>query len=440
MKKLLLMALALAFVVPVSAQEQQWGPEWGEDPDGRTANVEAFNLYNAAVQRDDWGMAAANLQKLLKNAPTAHPAIYSLAITMYNKRAEAASDPAEKLMMADSLMLMYDKFFELYPDVPQAPQMQQNRAAYIRQYYSHDSERVLEAFRKGAEAAGEKMPSLLVGYFNELTAAYKNNGITADEYLTEYDRLSTQLAAANATEQQGQLEGLFVNSGAADCNNIENVYGALIEADPENTTLLNRTIALLNRADCKSDFYMSVAEKLYKVAPTAMIARIIAASYKSKGDTSTASKFIDEAIALATTPEEKAEVLLGVASDELFAQNYRNAYNRAHEIAQINPQNATAHYLMALATGSGAAGCSDAMAKRSVYWLAYDRMLEARRLATADPNTKPEMLREMGDRIAQFAAAFPTAEELFLQGIQEGSAYTVNCGWVSGRTTVRRRP
>ncbi len=440
MKKLLLVALAMIFVAPAMAQESQWGPEWGDSAADRDNNVLTFNLYRPAVTRADWGMAAHYLHELMAKVPAAHPAIYTLAIDMYRKRADAATDSAEKLVMVDSLLMMHDKYVEMFPDVPQVPQVLNNKAVFIRQYYGNDKTRVLDAFRKGVEIAGGSMPSLLVSYFNELTAAYKSEDVPVDGYLSEYGRLSGELEEAGATEQQEQLMKLLVSSGAADCTNVETVYRTRIAADPENTKLLDEAIALMNHSNCMGEFYMEVAEKLYKVAPTAMIARIIAASYKANGDEATAAKFIQEAISLANTPEEKTEVLLGVASDELLAKNYRSAYNHAHEVAQINPQNVTAHYLMALATAGGASGCSDAMAQRASYWLAYDRMQEARRLAAADSSTKEETMRNIESSLAQFAAAFPSTEEVFLQGLNEGSAYTVNCGWISGRTTVRNRP
>lgn len=437
MKKLILMAMAAMLALPAMAQ---FGPEWGETDEQKEANTVAYTIFSSAVKRGDWPLAVENLHALLNNAPKAHTAIYTLAMDMYKKRADDATDAAEKTMMADSLILMHDRYAEMFPDVPQVPQVLMNKGIHTRTYFGEDRARVMEVFRKGAEAAGTKMPALYVQYFNELTVAYKSNEMTVEEYLAEFDKISSEIATANAPEQQAQLEQIFVSSGAADCNTIESVYGPKIEADPTNAKQLDRVIALMNRGNCKGEFYMSVAEKLYKVAPTAMVARIIAASYKAKGDNATATKFLDEAIALATTPQEKSDVLLGVASDELFAQNYRNAYNRAHDVVAIYPQNATAHYLMALATSGGASGCNDAMSQRSVYWLAYDRMQQARQLATADPATKPELLQEMEKNLARFAAAFPEAQEIFMQGLTEGAAYNVNCGWVSGRTTVRRRP
>jgi tetratricopeptide (TPR) repeat protein len=438
MKKILLMALVLFLAAPAVAQS--WGEEWGVNPEDREQNVTYFNIYNPAVKRGDWPLAAQHLHLLMQNAPAAHTAIYTLAVEMYKKRADEATTPAEKTAMADSLILMYDKYLEIFPTHDRAPQVVMNRALHTRQYFGNDRERVMAAFRGGAELAGDRMPALYVAYFNELTSEYKNNIASAEDYLSEYGRLSGRLADMGAAEQQDQLGQLFASSGAADCATLEKVYAKIIDDDPENVQKLDGAIAMLNMANCHGEFYTSVAEKLYKVAPTARIARVIAASYKERGDASTASKYIEEAIALAATPEEKTEVLLGVASDEVLAHNYRNAYNYAHDIAQINPQNATAHYLMALATAGGAQGCSDAMAQRAVYWLAYDRMQEARRLAAADPSTKPEMLQEMEANLARFAAAFPEAQEIFLQTLDEGAGYTVNCGWVSGRTTVRRRP
>lgn len=439
MKKLLLIALALCLVTPAFAQER--GPEWGETPEQRTEHAQMLNLMRDYIMHQQWGTATEYLQRLITEVPQAHPAIYTMGIDMYKKRATAATDPEEKKVLADSLIMLHDKYIEMFSEkYPQSmPGLWNNRAVYTQQFFGDDKARVMEALRTGVEMAEGKQPGLVVSYFAELTAAFSREELPADDYLAAYDRLEAELTAADAVTQQKQLEKLFMDSGVANCENIERIQGAKIEADPENVELLDRTIALMNRANCSGDFYMSVAEKLYKVAPTAMNARVIAASYKAKGDKATAARYIQEALTLATTPEDKLEILLGIAADDLMDSSYRDAYNHARQASDIDPNNVTAHYLMAISTAGGAAGCSG-MEQRAAYWLAYDRMLEARRVAAADESTKPEMLRDIENNLARFSAAFPTTEELFLESINEGSAYTVSCGWVSGRTTVRHRP
>ena len=39
--------------------------------------------------------------------------------------------------------------------------------------------------------------------------------------------------------------------------------------------------------------------------------------------------------------------------------------------------------------------------------------------------------------LATYRNYFPKQADCFFRGLQEGDAYTVNCGWVSGSTTVR---
>ena len=46
-------------------------------------------------------------------------------------------------------------------------------------------------------------------------------------------------------------------------------------------------------------------------------------------------------------------------------------------------------------------------------------------------------IESIDQQIAGYRAAFPSNEEAFFRGLENGQGYTVNCGWVSGRTTVR---
>lgn len=437
MKKLFFALIATLAVSAASAQD--WGPEWGDTPEKRLENVQYMNFLRDYITRGEWGMAAHFLHVLERDAPAANPRLYSMAMDMYNKRAEAATDPAQKTMLADSLILMADKYIEVfsekYPD--NMPAIWNNRAIFTNKYFGDDKARVLEAFREGADVAGAKMPTLLVGYFAELTAAHAREDISDEDYMAVYNKIDGELATVEAPEEKNQLQSLFAGSGLATCENIEKVYGALVAASPEDAELLDRTIAILNHMNCRGAFYLSVAEKYHKVKPTMMTARIIAAAYKSNGDNATATKYLQEALTLAATPDEKLSLLLGIAADDLSGNDYRGAYNNARQAAAIDARNATAQYLMAVATAGGARGCSG-LAQRGAYWLAYDRMLQARTYATEENNAA--LLENIGRSLGQFASAFPTAEDIFLEGLTEGAGYTVSCGWVTGGTSVRRRP
>lgn len=446
MKRLAILAIAACFALPSAAQEP--GSEWGKTPEEQAANRQAVTIMRHLVNTKDWGNATYYLQKLMKEAPTGHATIYETGINMYLQRARTATDPAQKLVMADSLILMYDKyiatflsmdsFVATYPDIPS--RIWNNRATHTREFWGDDKARIFKAFREGVEKVGDTTPALLVAYFHEITGAYMAKELSVEEYLNEYSVMEQKLETIEGSEeQQAQLQKLFVDSGAANCEVIEQFFGAKINETPDDVDLLDRTLALLNRGKCTGDFYMSVAEKYYKVKPTAETAQIIAANYKAKGDNATASRYLEEAITLADTPDKKLGLMLSIAVSELDSKNFATAYRYAHQAAEIKSGDATAQFLMAAATTGGARACGDASMIRGAYWLAYDRMLEARRLATADPEANAELKSSIESYLSSIVSAFPTAEQLFLDNIAEGSAFTVSCGWISGRTTVRKR-
>jgi tetratricopeptide (TPR) repeat protein len=446
MKRLILALLLVATCGVTTAVAQEIGPEWGEN-DSQEVRRERRILMNALrdeIGRGNLGVAVEYLQTLIRDVPRSNPNLYRMGMDLYKKKVGSATDAAQKAVMADSLLLMHDLFLEnfgaQFPDM--VGSIWNNKAAYTRDYFGDDRKRVTEAFRQAADNAGKMAPSLVTSYFIELTRNYTDEMMPVEEYLAEYDRLDAMLAEADAKEARGVLEKAFIGSGAADCDNLERLFGAQIEADPENAELLDKTMALLNRGDCKGDFYVTVAEKYYKVKPTAMTARIIAQAYKTKGDNATAARFIQEALRLATDPGDKADLLVGLAADDLSGNNFRQAYSNAQQAASIDGQNAVASYIMGVALAGGAGNaCSDAFHQRAAYWLAYDKMQEARRLANANPGSvTPEMMKDIDGSIARFAATFPDAQEIFLQTLDEGAPYNVNCGWITGRTTVRRRP
>ncbi len=110
-KMILLVAMSLACA---TAWAQGTGNEFGTTPEQQQLNRRRLNFLRDQVVREEWGMAAEYLHQLMNEVPAAHPAIYTLAIDMYLKRAKAATDPAQKAMLTDSLIMMHDKYVEYF--------------------------------------------------------------------------------------------------------------------------------------------------------------------------------------------------------------------------------------------------------------------------------------------------------------------------------------
>lgn len=444
MKKLIL-SLAILFTggFALQSQAQQFGPEWGEKPEDRMLMVRAYNFLGDNVRGGNYGKAAYYLQQLLEKAPTATIHIYVQGINLYKARIDKAADRTEKMAMLDSLMIVYDlgiaNMSEKDPGT--TTRFKQLRAYDYMEYNPMDRQGIAERFRQAITEMGDEVdPDLILIYFNELTTDFKNDDVSTADYLAEFDRLGPIMAQVGTEEKINQLQQIFGTSGAADCTGIEALFGPQIEAEPENAELLEKTVALLNNAGCAgTDFYLRVAELYYKVQPSSTTALILASSYMAKGNNAVAKKYFEEALSGSSDPTERAGISLSIAVMQLNERNYRDAYNYARQAIQSSTHNAQALYVIAMSYAGGASAVQDVFTRQTVYWLVVDNLQNARRVVASSPGGSMSVA-DLDKSIAQFQASFPTVEELFFQGLDEGASYTVNAGWISGQTTVRRRP
>lgn len=438
--KLAMLVAGTIAACSVSAQPK-YDAKWGATPEEQQENIKNFSLFRDAYNNKDYDEALEYLPKILEKIPSASPNTYIYGINIYKDRILKATSLADKNKDVDELMKLYDLRARHFGDDP-------NRGrAYIlglkaddfAMYKPADRDNLVRYYKEAVDVAGENAePEFVNRYFSELTSDYMDDMVESDDYLAEYDRLEAIMnLPKNADKEQDKntFDALFLKSGAADCENIERMFKARLAENPDDVATLEKAAGLLTRGKCKGEFYFSVAEKLYELNPTSNTAMILAAGYEEQKDYQKALEYLNAALSAETDPEAKVNLALRIAGSELNAGNSRSAANFARQAMELSTDNGFAYYILAQAYVGGANQCSDDFSRMSVYWLAHDTLVNAKRLLGSDESK----VGDIDSQLARFRANFPTTEEGFWKDIKEGERYTVSCGWISGSTTVRFR-
>lgn len=435
----LLFAFGLAVAsLSVSAQDYLEDPRYGANPEERQANVIILNFFNDMFNNQDYDNAVKHLQVLLEKAPKASQNIYINGANIYKNKIARATSLAQKNSYIDSLMMIYDMRAEHFGDHPKRGKgyILTFKARDYLTYKPMDREGVKKIFVEAIDANGDDIdPDFVNIYFKELTDDYKADNVEADVLLSEYDKL-IRIFDVNVTPEKGQaketFEALFISSGAANCENLEKLFKPRIEEAPGDTALLEKAVAVLTRANCKGDFQLQLAEKFYTIKPTSNTAMALADAFTERKDHVKALKYLNEAIATETDPAAKANLSVHIAAVELTAGNSRSAAEYAKKAIDIDPEHGYAYMILGQAYAVGASNCSG-FDRQSAFWIVYDTLLKAKSLlASDDPQQK-----SIDSQLASYRAGFPKKEECFFRGLNEGDAVSVNCGWITGRTTVR---
>ena len=448
--KILLTAALSAVVMTSVAQdlEQFNNPafaKYGNTAEERKENYLNMTFLKEAINNRDYGAATDYFKSLVQNCPTASENLYVHGTTLYKNKIGRAKSVAEKRGYVDSLLWVYDLRNTYFGDhaTRGTAYILDRKARELLTYDSSDRDGIRKAFNEAIDASlaktGKADPELVAIYFKELCDDYKNDEVSTAVVLENYERLLPLFDGipADKEEHRTTFEACFGLSGAASCENLEDLFGKRLAADPDNEALLGQAVTLMSRANCDSDFFFNTAEKYYQVKPSSETALFLAQGFQNRKEYDKAITYLREALNSEQDPAERVKLFVRISVIELAAQHYSNSAAAATQAIEIDPENGFAYYIMAQAFAMGNGGCGDELSRSASYWVAYDVMNKAVQNLENDPDTKAAAQEAM----SRYRRSFPTQEECFFNELKEGSSYTVNCGVARGRsTTVRYRP
>ena len=436
-KKWLFVTLFAMMCIAAGAQAWLEDPRYGNSPEERRQNVLELNYFNDKYSLKEYDDAISYLQKLFKNAPQISENIYIKGADIYRNKILTASSEEQKQEMLNALMQVYDLRAQHFGNNANPARGK----GYIltlkaREYMTHhpnDRQGIIKFSQEAIYTWSDNVdPEFLNIYFKEVVDTYKlMNAVEGDFVMDEYEKLEKILMTGSTPEKEDAkkvLESLLLDSGVADCDNLEKLFRPRLEAAPDDADLYAKAFAMLYRAKCDNAFILEVAEKSYAFQPTTNQAIYLAGKFEENQEFNKALKYMNEVLPSENEPIAKSNIYLRIAACELGLKNYRTAAVAAQQAIQLNANNGMAYKLLAQSYTIGSSGCSG-YDRQTVYWLAYDMLLKAKNLL--------EDQSGIDSQLATYRANFPDKQELFFRSIEEGSGVNVNCGWVSGRTTAR---
>ncbi len=438
-RKILMGMLAtLAFATTAAAQDYLQDPRYGKSPEERQENALMLNYFNDAYRANLYDQAAGFLQKLMEREVSASQNLYINGANIYKTRISTSKSVQERNAYVDSLMMIYDARAKHFGDNATRGRgyILSQKANDYAAYRPADQENVFRLYKEAIAASGDNLdPSLVAVYFNLLAENYKQDLVETDELMAEYDRLAAFLDESPTPEKEEakkQLDAILIASGAADCENLERLFKPQFEADPNNLDLVTKIMAMLSRGGCNTDFQLTVAEQYFKLNPSTQTAMALAAAFEDRGDHVKALNYLQEAIAKESNPTEKVNLLIRAASARLASGSPREAAELARQAIGINSESGYAHLILANAYAAGTSGCGE-FDRQAAFWLVCDELNTARNLLSGDATQVANIDKMLGT----YRSYWPSNEECFYRGLSSGQGYRVNCGWLSGGTTIR---
>lgn len=257
------------------------------------------------------------------------------------------------------------------------------------------------------------------------------------DYLKDIEYADAAIAATTKPKTKAayeavrnNLDALFINSGAANCEALQGIYGPKVEANKENLEVLKEVVRVMSLMGCKdSDAYLDASFYAYKIEPSADAAIGCAAMCFKKGQIEESAKFFDEALSQETDNMKKADISYKAASVMAASRKLSLAKSYILKAVSFNPQFGAPYILLANLYAGNTKWSDEPILNKCTFYVAVDKLQKAK-------SVDPSVTEEANKLIGTYSSYFPEAKDLFMLGYKSGDRLTVG-GWINETTTIR---
>ena len=444
MKKIILFTLFVVnlglyntWAQPANIQDN---PKYGADSASRMDCANNLSTMSEFMKIDLLDHAYPSWYMVFNDCPASSKNIYLYGIKIYRKRVSEQKDPAKKASALDTLMLIYDRRIEHFG---QDALVLGRKGLDLLRYDNSQVQRAYEYLKESANLGkGKTEDAVLLALMQTSNVLFKQDQMDGreliDNYLYSTDILNARMKTASNVSRaetcMKNIEAIFANSGAADCETLVEIFTPKFEETPEDLEFLKKLTSLLADQDCEeTELFASASENLYKIEPSSQAAYNLAKLFYKNEDYDKSIGYYQEAINGDADAEQKAQYHyeLGLI---LFSKydDLANARSNARKAIENKPGWGDPYILIGNLYASSSDNCGENdFEKTTVFWAAVDKFQQAK-------SVDPECGSEANELIAKYKAYFPNVEDAFFYSFEAGKEYTVGC-WINERTTVRTR-
>lgn len=437
-----MLLLGVSFVA--KAQEQQ--------------NLDSICNVNISIARES--VKAGNLKDayepwklVMKHRPTLRYYLYtdgSKILKGFLEEIKDRNNPEYKKYF-EELMALHDKKIEVTPvfiekgtrGVPSVEEALGAKAVdYLTLAPKADIDTAYNWLTESVNSSKEESSGQVL-YFLLHTSAnkIKSNEAHKEQFLQDFLSVSgyidTMISNAKSEQRKQGFEQLkestlaiFVGSGTANCETLENIYSSKIEENKDNIEYLKKVISIMGALRCKdSEAYMLASYYSYKIEPTADAAMGCAAQAYKKGDVEGAIKLMTEAIDLETETKAKAEKSQIAATMLAGVKRFTASKSFIYKALELNPNYGEAYILLANIYASNPNWSDEPILNKCTYYVVLDKLQRAKAVDSS-------VTEEANKLIGKYSAYLPQTKDLFMLGHKKGEKITIG-GWIGESTVIR---
>lgn len=421
----------------------------GEDSVRCINNISLFVPYAKAGNFKD---AYEFWKQAYNECPGAHKDIYLYGVKIMGWEIGNEKDPAKRDALIDELMGVYDKRVKYFGDDRRYGKdwiLSRKAQDYIQYKGEKADPKLIYTWLKDViDEKGNDMDPMGINLF--MFASLKmmlDDPNLKSQYIQDYLKCSAiydaqvkaAVAANNEKEQtavtayKGVIDNGFANSGAADCETLQNMYAAKVEEVKDNLPALKEILSLLRRVRCQEiEAFYAASSHAYKLEPSADAALGIAKQAIKDKDYDKAIQYLEEAANMETENAAKAEDYYTIAVILYDQNNLAKSRQYCLKAIEMNPSYGAPYMLIGTMYAKTAASIypNDGVLAKTVYYAAVDKFEKAKQV-------DPSVAEEANKLISLYRGHFPSTEEVFMHpDLEKGKTFRIG-GWIGETVTIR---
>jgi tetratricopeptide (TPR) repeat protein len=417
------------------------GSKYGHGEDSARCLVNLM-LFRDRVKTVNYSEAVRYWRVAFNECPQSSQYLYIDGSKMFNELIAVEKDPVRQDALIDTLMMIYDQRMKYFD---QRGNVLGRKAVDLLRYRKDDIASVEEAYNYLEESVNllkdKSLIPVVAAFMNSTYALFDAGKVSdmkvIDNYCLASDIIDNALAENPADEDikivRENIDQNFIESGAHSCQSLINYFKPRYENKKTDIPFLKKVVICMATLDCNEDpLYFQASEALYQQEPSALAAFNLAKIFAMKENYSKAAAYYNEAIEKEKDQLNRAEYYyqLGWIT---FAklEDLQAARKYALQAINLRPGWGEPYILIGDAYAASKDCFTDDFEKRTVYWAAVDKFVQAKSIDTS-------LSEKVNERIQIYSSYFPDAETIFFHSLKNGDPYTVGC-WINEKTTIRSR-
>ncbi len=411
------------------------------------------SISHEAVKAGNFKDAYIPCMAVLKDCPTLRYYTFKDAQLILTNFLQQIKDrnSADYKKYFDELMEVHDLKIQNLPEfakkyksgIPSPASALGTKAVDYMQYAPNpDINQTYAWLKEAVDGAKGESDGAVLHYFLETSMQkVKADDNHTDQFFQDYldaskyadEAIAAETNEAKKTNLQAikdNLVAMFIQSGVADCEALQNIYGPKVEENKTDSAYLKKALNILKLMKCnESEVYFKASEYMYRIDPTADAAVGVAYMYYKKGDFDNAVKYFDEALSKETDNAKKAEMAYVTAAALMQAKKLSQARSYCQKAISFNENYGDPYILLAQMYGSNPNWSDEPALNKCTYFVVIDKLQRAKAV-------DPSVTDRANELISTYARHTPQAKDLFMLGYKAGDRITIG-GWIGETTTIR---